>query len=264
MSAFSDRVAAFLDEYFALHPLSATSAGMHAYDDRWPDVTEAGRIARLAFYDRWTAELEGFAATDLSKDDAIDRDLLVGELAAHRFGDEVLREERWSPLEWVYMLGDGLFTLIAREFAPLATRLESIAGRLEGMPAVLDAAVETIGGTDGRPVSRLHTEKALAQWSGIDELVGQALEEAEGAAGNDPDVAAVLPRLQAAAAAAREKLAALETHLRETVLPASDGEGRLGADLFATKLRHTMRSDELTTERSASGPNRSTSPFARR
>ena len=44
-------------------------------------------------------------------------------------------------------------------------------------------------------------------------------------------------------------LAAFETHLRDVVLPASDGEGRLGAALFAAKMRHTMRSETLTPER---------------
>jgi len=249
MSEFSTSVDAFLAEYFALHPLSATSAGMHAHDDRWPDLTEAGRTARLEFYERWSTSFSGFADDALSTDERIDRDLLLGELSAYRFGEEVLREERWSPLEWVYVLGDGLFSLIAREFAPLATRLTSVASRLEALPAVLDAARETIGPADGRPVSRLHTEKALSQWSGIDSLIDDALGEGERAAAADPAVAAVLPRLRTAAAMARERLVAFETYLREAILPASDGEGRLGAELFAAKMRHTMRSDELTPDR---------------
>ena len=44
-------------------------------------------------------------------------------------------------------------------------------------------------------------------------------------------------------------MAEFEAHLREVVLPASDGEGRLGAELFAAKMRHTMRSETLTPER---------------
>ena len=46
---------------------------------------------------------------DLSPDEAIDRDLLVGELEAARFADTELREEAWNPLDWVYLIGDGLF-----------------------------------------------------------------------------------------------------------------------------------------------------------
>ena len=72
--------------------------------------------------------------TDLSADEVIDRDLLVGELEASRFADTELREDTWDPLHWVYLVGDGLFTLNAREFAPLADRLTSTAGRLERLP----------------------------------------------------------------------------------------------------------------------------------
>jgi uncharacterized protein (DUF885 family) len=248
VSAFSERIDAFLAEYFAIHPLSATTAGMHAHDGEWPDPTEAGRARQLAFYDRWTAELGGIADDGLTEDERIDRDLLLGELAAHRYSSGELREETWSPLDWVYLFGDGLFSLIAREFAPLADRLGSVASRLEGIPAVLDAARDVIGSTDV-PVARLHTEKAIERWSGVAELVDEAVALGEQAAPGDADVAAVLPRLRAAAEVARPALAAFESHLKDVVLPASEGEGRLGAERFAAKLVHTVFSTELTPER---------------
>src|SRR4029078_8015715 len=68
------------------------------------------------------------------------------------------------------------------------------------------------------------------------------------AAATDDRVASLLPRLTAAAETARAAVADFETHLREVVLPASDGEGRLGHALFAAKMRHTMRSDGLTAD----------------
>jgi len=182
---------------------------------------------------------------DLTGDDAIDRDLLIGELEAADFSETELREETWNPLDWVYLLGDGLFTLLAREFAPLDERLTSVAGRLEGMPAVIEAARRTLVGIAGRPVGRFQTETALKQLPGIEELIGDALRAAEEAAG-DPQIAELTPRLTAAAQTARVAIAAFEAHLRDVVLPASEGEGRLGTELFAAKMRHTMRSDELT------------------
>ena len=191
--------------------------------------------------------------TDLAPDEVIDRDLLVGELEAARFADTELREDAWNPLDWVYLIGDGLFTLSAREFAPLADRLASTAGRLERLPAVLDAARETLVGHAGRPVGRFQTETALKQLAGIGELIGDALTAAEEASSTDAAVAAVQPRLIAAAETARAAVAAFETHLREVVLPASEGEGRLGRSLFVAKMRHTMRSETLTPERIMAG-----------
>jgi len=247
MSDFDSVVAAFLAETFESEPVFATMIGEHAHDGRWPDLTAAGRAARLAATDRWLATFR--AMTDLTADDAIDRDLIVGELESARFSETVLGEHAWNPLEWVYLIGEGLFGLQAREFAPLADRLVSTTARLESLPVVFEAARETLVGHAGRPVARFQTETALRQIGGIEELVASALASADASAPTDLEVAAIVPRLTAAAATARAAVAAFEIHLRDVVLPASDGEGRLGAALFAEKMRHTMCSDASMADR---------------
>src|SRR6476659_10078079 len=98
MSDFPTRVETFLDDFFRLHPTFATTIGEHAHDDRWPDLSAAGRAARLVFGERWLAEFA--AMDDLTADEAIDRDLLVGELEAARFDDTEVREDAWNPLDW--------------------------------------------------------------------------------------------------------------------------------------------------------------------
>src|SRR5205814_1067472 len=57
VTAFTDRVSAFFDEFFRLDPVTASAIGDHRFDDRWPDMSEAGHAARVAFADRWIAEL---------------------------------------------------------------------------------------------------------------------------------------------------------------------------------------------------------------
>jgi uncharacterized protein (DUF885 family) len=245
-SAFADLFTPFLAELFALDPVFATETGDHARDSEWPDLTEAGRLALLAFIARWETRFE--ALDGLAADDAVDRDLVLGRLAALRFDAETLRDDATDPMTWIYALGGGLFSLLARDFAPLAERLTSVAGRLEGIPSVLDAARSALVGTADRPVGRFQTETAIGQLAGIGSLIDDALEQAS-AAGGDPEVAAIQPRLAAAAETARAAVAAFGAHLREVVLPASAGEGRLGRDLFTQKMRHTMQSDELTPER---------------
>ena len=132
MSQFGTRVDAFMGEFFRLYPVAATATGMHDYDGDWPDLSAAGRAARLAFIDRWTAELRSRADADLTPDERLDRDLLVSELAALLFDETELREEAWDPLGYVYLLGGGIFPLLARDFAPMAARLESVASRARG------------------------------------------------------------------------------------------------------------------------------------
>jgi uncharacterized protein (DUF885 family) len=242
MSQFGDRVDAFLDEFFHLYPVAATAIGMHEVDGEWPDLSDAGRAARLAMVDRWEAELRPLRDAELTSDERIDRDLLLSELAALRFDEVESREDAWDALSYVYLLGGGIFPLLARDFAPLAQRLGSVTGRLDGVPAVLAAGRATLGSMPARPPSRLHTETAIKQLPGIVALVEDAVRQAKAAADRE-GVASVMPGLEAAAARATAAIGEFEAFLRDDLLARSSGEGRLGAELFGRKLRHTFRSD---------------------
>ena len=110
MPAFPDTFQAFLDAFVELEPVAATSIGDHRYDGRWPDVTADGRRARLAFIEEWSGVFGALAATDLTRDDAIDRDLVPRSstrCGSRRPSCGTMRD----PLTWVYLLGDGLFPL---------------------------------------------------------------------------------------------------------------------------------------------------------
>jgi len=246
VSEFGDLVEAFLDEYFRLEPLEATAAGMHEHDGRWPDVGETGRRARIAFADRWADALERLDDAHLGVGERTDRDLIRLRLASIRFRETDLRTETWNPLAWVWFLGEGLFQLQSREFAPLADRLASIAGRLEGLPAVVDVAPDVLIGNGDRPIARFHTQRAIRDLPGVTDLVSEAVEIAQGAAPNDPAVATLLPRLLAAADLARAAMQRFGDDLRDRVLPVSSGEGRLGEALFSAQLVHTFKNPGVT------------------
>ena len=243
---FAERVNAFLDDFFRLYPVAATGAGNHAHDGEWPDLTDAGQTDRLAFIDDWNAEFRAMPVASLSPDERLDLDLLISELAGLRFDEVELRESGWDPLSYVYLLGGGIFPLLARDFAPLPARLASVTSRLEKLPAVLTAARGQLGRINGRPVSKLHLDTALRQLPGIASLADDALAQAATAA-SDPAVAAVRPRLAKSAAAARRAIDAFGRYLKDDLTPQAHGDGRLGRDLFARKLRHTFRSN-LTDE----------------
>ena len=200
MPAFADLVTYFLDELFTLQPDIATAVGDHRYDDQWPDTSEAGRQGRLAFADRWRKAFGDLDPTALSRDDRIDRDLILGELDAAVFGEVTLREDAWDPMLWIYLVGSGLHPLLAREFAPLAQRLASVTGRLEGIPTIVADARATIGSVPERPVSRLHAEIAGKRIGGVADLGRQAVETAEAAAadgrGGRPAAAAAAGRVR--------------------------------------------------------------------
>jgi uncharacterized protein (DUF885 family) len=244
--AFDDLVAAFLDELFPLQPDLATYIGDHRFDGRWPDMSEAGHVERVAFIERWEGTLGRLDETAMTPDERIDLDLVRGELDAFRFAEVELREETWSPLLWVYLVGGGLHPLLARDFAPLSVRLASVLARIEGIPRLIGQAQEVIGSNPARPVARLHAEVAARRIGGVAELARDAVATAETAAGIDADVAALLPRLREAADVAAATFEALARHLADEVAPNVSGASELGEPLFTAKLRHTLRDPEAT------------------
>jgi uncharacterized protein (DUF885 family) len=248
VSAFDDLVQHLLDDLFAADPVFATATGEHRFDGSWPDMSETGRLARIALVDGWMRTFGALDPATLTPEERIDRDLVLGELEGRRFADTDLREAAWDALGWVYLIGAGLHTLGAREFAPLAARLASMTARLEGVPAIIADARAVLGSDPGRPVSRLHAEVAGNRIDGVTELARDAVSTAEAAASGDPDVAALLPGLRLAADGAIAALEQIGRHLREQVAPSVTGTPLLGRDLFAAKLRHTLGDPAVTPE----------------
>lgn len=232
----------FLVDLFEASPVSAAYAGYHLVDDRWPDLTEAGRMARLAMLDRHAAAVATLDDAAMTPDERIDRAILAEQIEQSRFSDAVLRDEAWDPLTVVYLLGSGLFGLLARDYASWAERGAAFATRVETLPQVLQAALDALTGLPDRPVSLLHLDTALAQLSGVEELIDSGLEETRtrAAAGEAPEL---VGRLEAAAVTARAALEVFRADLDTDVRPRAAGEGRLGAELFAHKLRYTLSSD---------------------
>src|SRR5438093_7897312 len=168
-----------LTDFFRLQPVSATELGNHRHDREWPDLTDAGRQAWRDWLVQAEARLAALEEGPLTRNELIDRRIVLDNLAAMRFWAEELREHEWSPISYVYLFGNGLFSLLAREFAPLPARLASVSARLRGLPAAVDAARATLAAGGARPVSRFHAEKAIERMPGVTDLIDTAVSEAQ-------------------------------------------------------------------------------------
>ncbi|MFV2062462.1 MAG: DUF885 domain-containing protein, partial [Chloroflexota bacterium] len=114
--------------------------------------------------------------------------------------------------------------------------------RIEALPAVTTQALAALTGLDGRPVSLLHLDTALTQLDGVAELAGATLAEARSRA-EAGESADLVPRLEAAAERSSLALEAFRAALDGDVRSRASGDGRLGPELFARKLRSTLGSD---------------------
>jgi uncharacterized protein (DUF885 family) len=239
---FDRALHALLDDLFEAEPVWATHIGFHAYDDRWPDPSEAGREARLALIANHRAALQALDDGSLSADERIDRGLVLEALDAMEFNATELREDAWDALSVVRNAGSGLFGLLARDFAPWTHRGSAFVGRLIGLPGFLLASADALTGLAGRPISELHAQVALAQLAGITDLIDQGLAEADrqSAESSETQIAKDMHTVEGPARAAVEEFRA---RLTNEIMPRAQGESRLGPDLFAKKLRLTLASD---------------------
>jgi len=231
--SFAEAQDAFFTDFFRHYPIHATEAGNHEHDGRWMDLTDAGRAERLAWLADTRASFEGI--DDLGREEDIDRRVLLSTIDELRFDEEELDEPAWSPIVYTYLLGGGLFGLLSREFAPVEQRLASAAARMEGIPAVLDAARANLTSGRSRAVARFHTEKAVDTIPGVADLCRTAVDMAtEG----DADLR---ERVTRAADAAIASVDAFTTWLRDELLPIADGDFRLGVDLYERKFHHALK-----------------------
>jgi uncharacterized protein (DUF885 family) len=229
---------AALDEALALHPDMATELGDHRFDDRLPDARPEALDAERRMLDARLRALEGLDLAALLPDNRVDAEILGAALRGRRYELDVLREHEWNPL--VANPAGAVYTLLARDFAPLAERLRSLAGRLAAVPESLEVARRTL-----RDMPRVHLETAIGQFAGAAALIGQEVDsalEAEPAPRSEID--AVRP----------SALEAVEEHRRWLAdrLASLDGPGpdpRIGPERFARKLAYTLdaatSSDEI-------------------
>ena len=117
-------------------PTWATQLGIHAWDDRLPDPARERILGDVERDKRHISALEAIDDAGLSAEARFERELELQHVRLRIFRAETVRTwERRS--NGASALGDALFPLFTRDFAPLPERLAAIAGRLEAAPQFL-------------------------------------------------------------------------------------------------------------------------------
>ncbi len=136
--SFYDLVEARFRDRIERDPISATYLGIHAWDNELGDPTRDAALAEIEAEHRHLAAIEALDVAGLSPEARFERDLELHHVRLSVFTADAIRTwERRST--GASALGDALFPLFARDYAPLNERLDSIAGRLEAVPASLVA-----------------------------------------------------------------------------------------------------------------------------
>ena len=129
-ASFAKIAADWLNQSMRLSPVSATWTGDHRFDHLLNDYTPAGRAASLTFAKSILTRLNALTPSTLSRANQVDRAMLVNALESQIWTTETLEDWAWNPLLWQDAAGSALYTLMARDFAPLAQRLNCSIYRL--------------------------------------------------------------------------------------------------------------------------------------
>ncbi|HKZ74127.1 MAG TPA: DUF885 domain-containing protein [Steroidobacteraceae bacterium] len=233
-SAFERIARRYLDEAPALRPVRATEIGDHRFDARLDDIGAAARDARVALAESLLAQLAALDAARLSRAHQVDAALLRHELQYEIWRLRELADWRWNPLLYTDLAGGSVYTLLARDFAPLPERLANAGARLQELPRFLAQVRETL---EPARVPKIHAETAVKQNPGVLSLIDELVVPQLG----------VLPaeeqaRLKAVIERARTAISQHQIWLEKRLLPEAKGDFRLGAPLYDVKLRFALAS----------------------
>jgi len=214
----------YFDEvYFPFNPTSGTSSGFHQYDSPLEDYSAAGIRAQIEALKRFLAEVEQFRRAGLSVEAASDYDILLGHIRGSLLTLERIRPWEKNPDFYSGNATASIFVIMSRKFAPAGERLRAVVAREREIPAMFQAARANL-----RNPPRIYTEIALEQLPGIVSFF-------------EKDVPAAFPGVLTDAfrsgnAAVLDALRAYGEFLKNDLLPQSNGDFRIGAELYREKL----------------------------
>ncbi len=229
--ALGDRFMADLPNF---SPVASTSIGDHSRDADLDQVDAAARDDLTALLRSYQDELGAIDRDDLSRANQIDYELLQSDIASRLWTLEELQEWAWNPLYYVSIAGNSVFSLTARDFAPLEQRMTNVAARLEQLPRFLEQARASI---QPERVPKINAETAVGRNLGLVSII-----ETMVIPEMDKLSDATRARLEAAIEIARDTLAEHQTWLEEELLPRAAGDFRIGAELYDRKLAFALDS----------------------
>jgi hypothetical protein len=214
----------YFDEYFfPYNPTSATSAGIHKYDDQLEDYSASGVKKRIAILKRFEAEFAKLPADP-------DRDLVLSSIRANLLELETVRMWAKNPDLYSSGLSNSAFVIMSRTFAPPEVRLKALTARERLMPQVLADARANV-----KHPPRIYLDVAIEQLPGIVSF----FENDVPLAFKDVKDAALLADFHSANAAVIAALKDQEEYLkRQAASNYSPGDFKLGATNFAKKLEY--------------------------
>ncbi|HVY86320.1 MAG TPA: DUF885 domain-containing protein [Caulobacterales bacterium] len=210
----------WLSDWAALNPVAATQLGDHRFDSEIDDVSPAGRAAAGRWRSDVAADLAALRRGSLAPADQVDLALVDNKVQLEAAEDEA-ESWAWDPLPYNDLAGSALYSLMARDFAPLPERLNHATARMDKLRGMLAQARANLV---VERVPRVHADTLAQQNPGLNSIVDDLI--LSQAAQLGPQDRA---RLEAAAAALKTAVAEHQHWIETTLVPGAKGDFRIGA-----------------------------------
>jgi uncharacterized protein (DUF885 family) len=232
--SFQNLVETFYDNEFRAHPIAATSIGVHDYDAEVDDLSRDGQAKDTA---RLHTALDALTAIDpatLSAGDRDDREILINSIKGTLLDVETIRYWQKDPDVYVRSATSAVFSLVHRDFAPLADRLRSVVARERQVPMLLATGKANI-----EHPPQAFVDIAIRNVAGSINFLKVGA-PATFAAVEDQELKREFTASNDSAIAAFENY---KTYLEQELKPKADGDFALGSDLFAKRMAYNEMVD---------------------
>jgi len=135
-AAFGAMAKRIIGDRRAFHPTGAAGSGLHAYDGRLPDYSNASVGGRVARVEKQLSALDSFdKAARLSPAQRLELGVLRGMLLSERWGLVDSRDAKELPSSLLFRL--SVLNYLMRNYAPLNRRLRAVAKLQSQVPQYL-------------------------------------------------------------------------------------------------------------------------------
>ncbi len=220
---------AYFAQNFKTNPIAATGAGVHEYDARLGSFSAADYAAQLATDRAYLRKLGALDRRTLSPEVAIDATMLANSLHDDLVINGELAMWRHNPDLYVNLASGGVYAIVERAYAPVATRARYAIARDLAVPRLLAQAEANLTSSD-LTTARLAAEDAR----GSEDFFVKTVPEALGKI----DDRALAAELGKADGVAKQSMASYARWIRSHLVAHPSGTYAIGAKAYSERLKY--------------------------
>ena len=226
-AAFTAAAGEFLEDFYRRQPTQATYLGIHKYDDKLEDLSQAAIKDAVAAARGFRERVAAFDPSSLSPANQLDREQVLRSIDSRVLSLDVIRPWAKEPDTYSSGITNTAYLMIKRAYAPPGERLRLLIAREKAMPAVLLEARKNLDNP-----AKISTEIAIEQLDGSQGFFRTAVAEAF------PEVKdkALLDEFKKANDGVIAALGDYKKWLQRDLLKRSNGSYAIGEETYRKKL----------------------------